>query len=240
VSSPKDTSTVDESPSRTFKKPALFLDNISSPPDSGSNSGSAKNAFGGGSDTSKNKSSLSYMLNRDPLKEFFHLTLQSVKMNSPHMNQILNMNGDMFYKKAIDDSVPFNQWGTWIEDQLNRIVLSKILKMNMINKMKTAPKIEDKKIEDKVEKMDSLQVAKMIKKMPITAKAGGGKKGLFSFGFMKKKSKMETITEEEPKAKPKSEFDEIFQQAKVIPKTSRNAGKKSFSFFNEAAEDAQK
>lgn len=81
------------------KKPALFLDNLSSPSDSGSN----KNIYGSqnvlNSKTSATsddsgsglKKNLNYLLNRDPMKEFFHLTLQSIRMNSPHMNQILNI-----------------------------------------------------------------------------------------------------------------------------------------------------
>jgi hypothetical protein len=88
-----------DSSKKMIKKPALFLDNLSSPSDSGSN----KNTFGNqnalnsktsatsgdsGGDLKKN---LNYLLNRDPMKEFFHLTLQSIRMNSPHMNQILNI-----------------------------------------------------------------------------------------------------------------------------------------------------
>lgn len=90
-----------------IKKPALFLDTLSSPSDGGSH----KNADGGQNvltektpSTSKtsnagyNKRDLNYMLNRDPMKEFFHLTLQSIRMNSPHMNQILSIDGEKFYK----------------------------------------------------------------------------------------------------------------------------------------------
>lgn len=148
-------------------KKQIFLDNISSPSDSGSqknaagsqnvlnsNTSATSNGSGGGF----NKKDLTYMLNRDPLKEFFHLTLQSIRMNSPHMNQILNVDCDQFYKKASESNIPFNQWGRWIEDQLNRIVLSRILKLSLFTKMKeteNVPNITINKVEQDVDKMDS-------------------------------------------------------------------------------------
>ena len=80
VSSPKDeniNSTATSPSSTNLRKPDnLSLDNISSPPDSGNHSQSKENAFSS-KNSNKNKNSLNYMLNRDPLKEFFHLTLQS-------------------------------------------------------------------------------------------------------------------------------------------------------------------
>ena len=80
-----------------IQKPAIFLDNLSSPSDSVSQetASSAKNILNSkGSSSSQGKyhqKDLEYLLNRDPMKEFFHLTLQSIRMNSPHMNQILNI-----------------------------------------------------------------------------------------------------------------------------------------------------
>ena len=67
-------------------------------------------------------------MNRDPLKEFFTLTLQSVKLNSPHMNIICMLNKDELYDKAIKEGVPFFQWQIWIEKLINKEVLSKIIK----------------------------------------------------------------------------------------------------------------
>lgn len=46
-------------------------------------------------------------MNRDPLKEFFTLTLQSVKLNSPHMNVICMINKDTLYEKALKEGIPF-------------------------------------------------------------------------------------------------------------------------------------
>jgi hypothetical protein len=46
-------------------------------------------------------------MNRDPLKEFFTLTLQSVKLNSPHMNVICMINKDTLYEKALKENIPF-------------------------------------------------------------------------------------------------------------------------------------
>jgi len=66
-------------------------------------------------------------MNRDPLKEFFTLTLQSVKLNSPHMNIICMLNKDTMYEKAVKENVPFFQWHQWIEKIINKEVLSNIL-----------------------------------------------------------------------------------------------------------------
>ena len=38
--------------------------------------------------TFKDQTQMEYMLNRDPMQEFFTLTCQSIKLNSPHMNAI--------------------------------------------------------------------------------------------------------------------------------------------------------
>lgn len=67
-------------------------------------------------------------MNRDPLKEFFTLTLQSVKLNSPHMNIICMINKDTLYEKALKEGVPFFKWYEWIENTINKEVLTKIIK----------------------------------------------------------------------------------------------------------------
>lgn len=46
---------------------------------------------GGSMFSFEDKSRLDYMLNRDPLQEFFTLTCQSIKLNSPHMNTICHI-----------------------------------------------------------------------------------------------------------------------------------------------------
>lgn len=61
---------------------------------------SSKNSF-------KDFLSYEYQMNRDPLKEFFTLTLQSVKLSSPHINIICMLNKDTLYDKAVKEGVPF-------------------------------------------------------------------------------------------------------------------------------------
>ena len=56
-----------------------------------------------------------YMKNRDPIKEFFQLTCQSVKINSPHMHLIATINTNKLYDKAITDLVPYFKFYPWIE-----------------------------------------------------------------------------------------------------------------------------
>ena len=46
----------------------------------------------------KKKLAEDYEKNRDPIQEFFKLTCQSIKINSPHMNLIALINSDKLYK----------------------------------------------------------------------------------------------------------------------------------------------
>lgn len=72
---------------------------------------------------------MEYMMNRDPMQEFFALTCQSIKLNSPHINTIATIDTNQLYQKANKLGVPFFQWSTWIESYLNkefmRVVLQK-------------------------------------------------------------------------------------------------------------------
>lgn len=43
---------------------------------------------------------MEYMLNRDPMEEFFALTCQSIKLNSPHINTIATIDTKELYLKA--------------------------------------------------------------------------------------------------------------------------------------------
>jgi len=84
------------------------------------------------------------MQTRDPMYEFFKLTCTSVKILSPHMNIICQINEDKLYKKAQDDNVEFFRWHSWIELMLSKEVLNQIF----TSKQKSLPDnliIEDKK-----------------------------------------------------------------------------------------------
>ena len=58
------------------------------------------------------------MLKRDPLYEFFQLTCQSIKLNSPHINTICHIDPKDLYAIAIAEQPHFFKWGVWIEDYL--------------------------------------------------------------------------------------------------------------------------
>ena len=73
-----------------------------------------------------NSKTLQYLASRDPMKEFFMLTAQSVKLNSPYMDSILTLHINEMYEWVEKTNIPFNKWGQWIEDYLHRIILSKI------------------------------------------------------------------------------------------------------------------
>lgn len=69
---------------------------------------------------------LKYLLNRDPMREFFKLTAQAVKLNSPYMESILTLHINQMYEQVVKSNTPFFKWSTWIEDYLHRTILSKI------------------------------------------------------------------------------------------------------------------
>ena len=73
-----------------------------------------------------NNKTIQYLSNRDPMKEFFVLTAQSVKLNSPYMNTILTLHINEMYDWVLRTNIPFNKWSQWIEDYLHRTILSKI------------------------------------------------------------------------------------------------------------------
>lgn len=68
----------------------------------------------------KDFSNLDYFLNRDPMQEFFSLTCQSIKLNSPHMNTICTIDTMQLYQRAVKMNIPFFKWQTWIEDFINK------------------------------------------------------------------------------------------------------------------------
>jgi hypothetical protein len=70
---------------------------------------------------------LDYMLNRDPMNEFFTLTCQSIKLNSPHMNTICHIDTNSLYRKAQKMNVPFFKWASWIEAYLNKEFMRAVL-----------------------------------------------------------------------------------------------------------------
>lgn len=68
----------------------------------------------------REQSQIDYLLNRDPMQEFFSLTCQSIKLNSAHMNTICTIDTEQLYRKAVKMNVPYYKWQNWIEDFLNK------------------------------------------------------------------------------------------------------------------------
>ena len=67
------------------------------------------------------------MLKRDPLYEFFNLTCQSIKLNSPHINTICHIDTTYLYKQALVEQPHFFKWYEWIEETLNKEFLKAAL-----------------------------------------------------------------------------------------------------------------
>jgi hypothetical protein len=83
--------------------------------------------------TETDAKNLKYYRNRDPMKEFFVLTAQSVKLNSPYMDIILNLHINQMFDKVVKSNTPFYKWSQWIEDYLHRTILSKIYTEAFLN-----------------------------------------------------------------------------------------------------------
>mmetsp|Transcript_12364 Transcript_12364/g.19221 ORF Transcript_12364/g.19221 Transcript_12364/m.19221 type:complete len:99 (+) Transcript_12364:228-524(+) len=71
---------------------------------------------------------MEYLLNRDPMQEFFQLTCQAIKLNSPQMNTICTIDTVQLYQKALKLGIHFFKWQAWIEDYLNKEFLRVVLK----------------------------------------------------------------------------------------------------------------
>ena len=63
---------------------------------------------------------------KDPSEEYFILTVQAVKMNSPYMETICVIPHATLYEKALFERVPFHLWRSWIESQLNFEYIQKL------------------------------------------------------------------------------------------------------------------
>eukprot|EP00347_Sterkiella_histriomuscorum_P012475 403368435 len=83
------------------------------------------------SSNKSNPTAFSNPASRDVIREFFALTCQSVKLNSPHLNLICNTKTDELYNKAQSLNIPFYQWNNWLESYLHKEVLQSIFKQRM-------------------------------------------------------------------------------------------------------------
>ncbi len=67
-----------------------------------------------------------YQRKRDPMKEFFQLTAQCVKLRSPNMQAILTVDVSKMYDLVLKEGKPYWEWRDWIEQKLHKEVLSKL------------------------------------------------------------------------------------------------------------------
>ena len=58
----------------------------------------------------REQANLEYLSKRDPMQEFFVLTCQSVKLNSPHMNAVCTLDALKLYEKVTKLNIPFFKW----------------------------------------------------------------------------------------------------------------------------------
>ncbi|EAR90263.2 hypothetical protein TTHERM_00357100 (macronuclear) [Tetrahymena thermophila SB210] len=60
-------------------------------------------------------------IRRDPYEEFFMLTSQCVKLNSPFLDDILALDCSGYYKQVLEQYIPYHKWYKWIEEKLYSI-----------------------------------------------------------------------------------------------------------------------
>ena len=63
---------------------------------------------------------------KSPSEEFFQLTAQAILMNLPYMEAVCSVSIRDLYEKATAGDIPFHQWHTWIENQMNSAYIQKI------------------------------------------------------------------------------------------------------------------
>lgn len=70
---------------------------------------------------------------KKPPEEYFLLTVQAVKMNSPHIDSVCCVSAQELYDNAIRQGIPFHKWHVWIESQLNLAYVQSLYKKNRRN-----------------------------------------------------------------------------------------------------------
>lgn len=67
-------------------------------------------------------------IRKNPGEEYFTLTTQAIKLNSPYMDVICIESPKILYDLAIKNDVPFHKWHEWIEKKLTAKYLETIYK----------------------------------------------------------------------------------------------------------------
>ena len=58
------------------------------------------------------------VVRKDPIEEFFMLTLQAAKLNQPQRENVPRVDAESLYRRAIQEGIPFNRWSEWLHQIL--------------------------------------------------------------------------------------------------------------------------
>ena len=58
------------------------------------------------------------VVRKDPIEEFFMLTLQAAKLNQPQRENVPKVDAEGLYRRAIQEGIPFNRWSEWLHQIL--------------------------------------------------------------------------------------------------------------------------
>lgn len=78
---------------------------------------------------------------KDPIKEYFVLLVQAVKLCSPYMDAICTIPTRQLYEKALKSNVPFHRWHVWVENQLTNAYVQGLYDNQIKKKANEAPKL---------------------------------------------------------------------------------------------------
>ena len=55
------------------------------------------------------------------MEEYFILTCQAAKLNSPNMEKIATLPVNDLYRRALQDGIPFFYWHDWVARELEEL-----------------------------------------------------------------------------------------------------------------------
>jgi len=55
----------------------------------------------------------------EPLFLFFNLTAQTVKLNSPILDEVICIDTNGWYDEVMEDQVPYHKWYVWIDKKIH-------------------------------------------------------------------------------------------------------------------------
>ena len=155
-------------------------------------------------------------MNRDPMKEFFTLTCQAVKINSPQMNAICTIDTNALYDKVNQQGIPFFKWSSWIDDYINKEFLRMVIRSSRRKGMSDKPMNKTfVKVEKTTERMVLEKAKQLQRELEAHQKAKGKKPADL-------KVKKESTADPKAQSSSKKTVKIVVEPANDVKKTTNN------------------